>query len=305
MKPIELILNDIIWLRKNRELPNIFDVDMRHLDSLKHYSSVECHIVLYPYSRKVCSSNITFCPFEEYVKDILTQQKSAYVKIPGNFDKCFGLLLGLLIAGIFFWCKPDDLFSIGSIVSIFGAYIIGKELWVDIERFAINISKTWRIRYQEYYYSFRLEKHTTLTHYSRFAKKHRYSKTPLLPEKIDFIEQSNSQTVRLCFNMKDLQSFTDNSGHVLSIHIDPHLVDEFEQDGFMFGVKLSLNTRSFGVMKCLELFQSFHRGTKGALDEHGAWVEDCIFYRRTYLFGRLKMFLKSGLLHQRSIIKYS
>jgi hypothetical protein len=44
----------------------------------------------------------------------------------------------------------------GSIVSIVGR-ISGKELWEDIERFLINLSKTMRSAIKKPYYAFQLE----------------------------------------------------------------------------------------------------------------------------------------------------
>ena len=299
----DILYDDIIRLRKNQELASVYDVEMGHLDDLRRYETLECHIVLYPYSRKVCANNILFYPFEEYVKDILTHQKSAYVRISSNFHKGFGVMLGLLITALFLLWKPEELLSVGSVVSIVGAYIMGKELWEDIERFFINLSKTWRIRYQEPYYAFELEKHTTLTHYSSFAKQHRYGKPTLLPEKMDFIEQSNSQTVRMRFNMADIPSSAESYSHVFSIHVDPDVFAEFEQEGFLFGVKLSLNQRRCGLRRCYELFQSIHKHTHGALDAHGAWIEHAIFYRKTLTCGRLKFFFKQGVIPQKTIIK--
>jgi len=302
-KSVAIPYPDIIRLRKNEEIPNIYDVEMKHLEGLQGYDSIECHTVLYPYSRKISSENIKFYPFEEYVKDILSSQKSAYIPIRSQFNEIFGLLLGAMLIAIFSIFNPASLLSIEAIVSVLGVYFVGKELWDDIERLLINISKTWKIRYRENYYVYQLGKHTTLTHYSRFAKKNRYGKVPLLPEKMDFIEQSNSQTIRMCFNTKDLQSFQDSSGHIFSIHIDPALQQDFEQEGFMFGVKLSFNKHFLGIVKHLELFQSFHKQSKGCLDENGEWVEGGIFYRKTFTLGRLKLFMKSGLLHQETIIE--
>ena len=86
------------------------------------------------------------------------------------------------------------------------------------------------------------------------------------------------------------------------MHLDPELVDDFEQEGFLLGVKLSLNKQFLGFTKRLELFQSLHRQSKGALDEHGLWVDDTVFYRKTLTCGRLKAFLKSGLLSDQTII---
>ena len=298
---------DVIRMRRNEDIPNIYDVEMRHLDELRQYDSVECHIVLYPYSRKLDSENIGVHPYEEYVKDILSFHKSAYASAGSQFNKLFGIMIGLLITAIFFKLKPSDLFSVESIVSVFGAYFVGKEIWDDIERNLIEISKSWRLRYQENYYAYRLEKRTTLTNYSWFAKKQRYGKTPLLPEQMDFIEKSNSQTLRLYFNMNDVGAsgsweLMASSGHLFSLHLDPGLIDELEREGFLFGVKLSLNKQFLGFTKRLELFESLHRDSKGALDEHGLWVDNALFYRRTLSCGRIKAFLKSGMLPNQSII---
>ena len=302
---IEIPYHDFIRFRKNEKLSNIYDVDLRHAEYLQQYDTVECHVVLYPYSREICSQNIKFYPYEEYVKDILSQQKSAYVQLKSQFNKMFGIVLGLVITVIFFLFNPKDLFSVESIVSVIGAYFFGKELWDEIEKILIDISKTWRLRYIENYYAYQLEKHTTLTHYSYFAKKHRYGKASMLPEKIDFIEKSNSQTVRMCFKMKELRKSQETSSHILSIHVDPDLVQEFENQGFMLGIKLSFNKRFLGITKSLELFQSVHNYTKGCLDEAGTWIEGAVFYRKTLTWGRIKGFLKSGLLQHQPIIKHS
>lgn len=301
-QPVTIPYHDMIRLHKNEEIPNVYDVEMKQFEHLQKYDSVECHIVLYPYSRKICSENIKFYPFEEYVKDILSSQKSAYIPIHSQFHEMFGLLMGLILIVIFALFKPTELFSLEAIVSVLGVYFVGKELWDDIERMLIDISKTWRLRYQENYYAYQLGRHTTLTHYSRFAKKNRYGKVSLLPEKMDFITQSNSQTIRMCFVIKDLRSSQDSTGHIFSIHLDPALVQEFEQEGFMFGVKLSFNKDFLGVVRHFELFQSLHKGSKGCLDKNGEWTEGGIFYRKTLTLGRLKLFIKSGLLHQETII---
>ena len=51
---------NMIHLSKNSEIPHIYDVDMNHLDELKQYDSVESHVVLYPYSRKVGANHFKF-----------------------------------------------------------------------------------------------------------------------------------------------------------------------------------------------------------------------------------------------------
>jgi hypothetical protein len=272
-RPGSFPCRNIIHLHKNQAVPNIYDVEMEGFERLKAYDRVECHIVLYPYSRKVSSENIAFYPFEEYVKDVLSQRRSAYAEIQGQFNEIFGLLLGALIAVIFVAFKPQELFSVESIVS-----------------------------YQDSYYRYQLEKHTTLATYSSLAKRRRYGKASLLPEKVDFIKQSNSQTVRMCFNMKDLASFAEPSAHILSIHVDPAVLQDLETEGFMFGVKLSLNRRFLGVQKCFELFQSLDQDSVGCLDQEESWAEGAVFYRRTLTCGRFKYYAHKGLMREESIL---
>ena len=102
MKQRQIPAQDIVRLRKNQTMPDIYDVEIEGIDHLKRYHSIECHIVLYPYSRKISSENISFYPFEEYVKDVLSQQRSAYALQQNRFNEVFGLLLGLAIA-LAFW----------------------------------------------------------------------------------------------------------------------------------------------------------------------------------------------------------
>ncbi|MBN1582648.1 MAG: hypothetical protein JXA89_18200 [Anaerolineae bacterium] len=302
MKQKRIPAQNIVRLRKNQDIPNIYDVEIEGIEYLKRYHSIECHIVLYPYSRKISSEDVSFYPFEEYVKDVLSQQRSAYALQQDRFNEVFGLLLGLVIALAFWIWDRQALLSIESIVSVFAAYTVGKELWDDIDRMLVEVSKQWKLRYRDSYYQYVLEKHTTLTAYSMLAKEKRYGKAPLLPEKIDFIKQSNSQTLRMWFKTQDLMSFRTSSAHVLSIHVEPDLLKDLEDDGFLFGVKLSLNRRFLGITRHLELFQSLNHDAPGCLEEKCGWVSDAVFYRDTFTLGRLKFFAGQGLIHGKTIV---
>jgi hypothetical protein len=321
----DAVLPNTIRLCRNQDLPNRFDVELRAdaahtgrgasvIERLKSYDRIECHVVFYPYSRTICSNDIHFYPFEEYVDDVLSNQRSAYAEIHSSLDQVFGLLLGLFIALAFARFKPQSLLEIEAIVSVFGAYAIGKELWHDIERMLVNVSKNWRLCYQESYYRYRLEKRTTLTHYSHLAKRQRYGKATLLPDKIDFIKQSNSQTLRMCFDTRDLDLPRDLdalpgteagqtlSAHVHSIHVNEGLMDDLLRDGFMFGLKLSYNRRILGITRALEVFQSLNKQSIGCLDDTGKWHEGALFYRNTLTLGRIKLYLNNGLLPGVSIL---
>jgi hypothetical protein len=315
----DAVLPSVIRLRRTKDLPNRFDVELcadaaSDIERLKSYDRVECHVVFYPYSRSICSDDIHFYPFEEYVDDVLSNQRSAYAEIRSSLDQVFGLLLGLFIALAFARFKPQSLLEIEAIVSVFGAYAIGKELWHDIERMLVNVSKNWRLRYQESYYRYRLEKRTTLTYYSYLAKRQRYGKATLLPDKIDFIKQSNSQTLRMCFDTRDLDLPRDLDAlpgakagqtlsiHIHSIHVDEGLMDDLLRDGFMFGVKLSYSRRLLGMTRSLEVFQSLNKQSIGCLDDTGRWNEGALFYRNTLTLGRIKLYLNNGLLPGASIL---
>lgn len=295
---------DMILLRKNKERPYVYDVELEGTDCLRDYSSLECHLVLYPYTRQVSSDEVTFFPFEEYVKDITSHQRSAYTEINNSFSNRFGMLLGILIILIVLRFRPDNLFTVEALVSVLGAYLIGKELWADMEKGLVDLTKRGKLKFQESYYRYQLEKHTTLVRYTQLAKQHRYGMIPQLPGKMDFIRRSNSQTLRMHFDMKDFRFLKDQETHILSMVVKPELLESFEKHGFLFGVKLSFNKRSFGLVRSLELFQSIHKTGKGCLSEAGDWAEGKVFYRKCASFWRLKLYLRSGMVAGKSIVHH-
>jgi hypothetical protein len=304
MKTRTIPYEHIIILKKNSQIDHVYDVELTRCDVLSRYSSIECHAVIYPYSRKMTSDHITFCPFEEYVRDIQSNQRSAYQTLTSQFNKIFGLFLGLIMVLLFHFFHPASLLSIESLLSLLGAYIIGKELWNDIENFLITKTGAWKIKYQAGYYSYKLIRNSTLAVYSRYAKKNRYGKVKLLPEKIDFIQQSNSQTLRLFFKKQDYHSIPGigNTAHLFSIHIDPARADELEKDGYLFGVKVSFNRKFLGITIRRDFFQSYDNNKKGCLTMQGTWCPDSVFFRRSCSFGRIKVYFSSGIIHNASLL---
>ncbi|OWY18930.1 hypothetical protein C7N43_26130 [Sphingobacteriales bacterium UPWRP_1] len=294
----------LVTMRQNDRLPEVFDLELNYLDEVKqYYHSVECHLVLYPYSRKITSEKFQFYPFEEYVRDIATHQRSVYTPVNDKMNKGFGLIFGILIALIFARFKPDDLFSVESIVSVFGAYLLGKDLWTDIDHFLINATKNFKLRYTDSYYFYELVRNTTLTQYSYFARKERYGKQHLLPQKLDFIEHSNSQTVRMLFEVKDWTPVTGASAHIMSIRVSPKHLTTLLQEGFMLGMKMSFNRRNRFTTRHFEVFQSLHRQQPGCIDDNGNWNNHHFFYRQTISAGRLKYFASSGIIQNSPLIE--
>lgn len=272
-------LSNLVRLVKNPEVPYIYDVELQRIPELKSYSSVEVHVVLYPYSRQVRAPDFAFNPYQEYADDVQTRRRSLYIHLPHVANSLFGIFLGILIVLAFLVIKPSEVASLQSIVAILGAYFIGKDLWNDIEGLLVALSHDWRVRYQTSPYAYQIEKNTTLTGYSALAREERYGKASLLSEMMDLIPNANSKTVRMYFDGATLKRFSETTAHILSIRVAPDLIDEFEASGFMFGVKISLNQQRALLRLAHEFFQSGNRGTCGCLDEHGVWVTNAVMER--------------------------
>ncbi len=294
--------DSIIQLIRDEKFSHIYHVQINKIEELKKLSSFECHFILYPYDREINSTHLIFKPYEEYVNELVTDRRSIYHKIVDSANKWFGLTLGGLIVLFFATLQPKSLLSVEAIVSIFGAYTIGKEIWYDLHKMLIKITRNFKLTYFDDYYSYQLEKRTTLARYTNLAKMNRYPSFPILPQKIDFIEQSNSQSLRMFFSKSDLEHVKSNSAHLFSIHIKPKVAEKFERNGFMFGVKLSLNKQAFKVKKSYELFQSINGKLTGSLNDDDEWVNDSIFFRKTYTYGKLKYFKSKGIIKDKFMI---
>ena len=217
------------YLRINHSKEGIYDLELQNINKLRKFSSVECHILIYPFSRKITANDIACNPFEEYAKDIKEGYGSIYSKVSFIFNKILGLIMSALIFLAFLIFAPSAFLSIDSVVAIFAAYIIGKELGNDLEMLLVKISNKKRLQFYNDYFIYQLEALTTLTKYSQYAKRYRYGKESILPTKMDFDKRSNSQIVRLNFKREDLGK-ADNA-HILSIRVSDKLIREFEKEG--------------------------------------------------------------------------
>jgi len=304
MKLSEINTDEIIYFRKNKKYKNIYDILLTNNEQIRKLDSFEAHFVLYPFDRKISSEEFKFNPFEEYVKDIISEHRSVYVPIADNSKRMFGFFLGLIITIAFAVFRPEILISVESIVSIFAAYTFGKEFWDDLQKGLVRMSKNWKFSYIENYYLYNIERKTTLTKYSNLARKMRLDFTAVLPSKFDFIWQSNSQTLRLKFYASDFENIPKDRTHLFSIQIkDDAMVQDFEQSGFLFGIKLSFNKFALGFKKSYEVFQSLKSSEFGCLSNENEWINDAVFFRKTISFKRLKYFKQKGLLANKKIIK--
>lgn len=285
----DTMIQNIFSLTQNSQYPEIWDVRMHQLPPITQFDSFECHFVIYPYNREIGADDLTIHPFQEYVEDILDNQKSLYTPIHDATDRQFGLTLSLLVMGFVMLIGGNTPFSVEALVSLIGAYIAGKELWIDIERYLLKITKSTRLRYFKGYYAYQFERNTTFTQYSVLARRNRYTHTALVPEQIDYIEQSNSKTVRMYYKTEDIPANTQHA-HVFSYHIPPEVAQKIVSDGFLWGVKISLNKDTFWGSQHTEWYQSLDNGEAGCLDMMGKWHKDAVFQRKTLTFSKWKFY---------------
>ncbi|MFC1640912.1 hypothetical protein ACFL2D_02575 [Patescibacteria group bacterium] len=302
MKKDPQLMKDVIHIKKGHDLIDLYDIDIRRLAKVKGFNFLECHVTIYPFSRKIGADNIRMNPYEEYANDIRKERESVYDKLTSPLPKLFGMSLGIIIF-LFFVIFAETIIKIETIVSVFGIYLVGKEVWNDLERFLVNTTKSWRLRFIKNYYAYELRKHTTLTNYAHFAKRRRYNRTHVLAEKMNFLKQSNSLTCRMLFRFKDLQNFSDTTAHILSTRVDKELIKEFERAGYLVGLKINFIKKIGLFQKNYEIFQSIAKNERGALDEKGDWFPDSVMYRQTYSLGRIKYFHKTGIIPQVELIK--
>ncbi|MFH1307358.1 MAG: hypothetical protein ABIH72_00720 [archaeon] len=287
------------YFRVKKSQKGTYDIELQNINELRKFSSIESHILVYPLSRNINADHILCNPFEEYVQDIKEGEDSVYSKISLSFNKVLGLVMGIIIL-LFFWMfAPEAFLSIDSVVAIFAAYIIGKELGQDLEMFLVNISSNWRLQFYKNYFNYKLERATTLTNYTRYAKRYRYGMESILPISMGFDKRSNSQIVRLKFKRKDLGDR--NNIHILSIKVLDKVVNEFEKEGYIIGFKLCLNNRKIFFTKSIEIFQAINKNIIGCLDGADKVLKDFIFFRKVIKISRIKFNSRTGIRKDRII----
>lgn len=286
----------------SKDLPNVWDVTLQGLHLFDGFEQLEVHVVVYPYARNIRADDYGLYPYAEYAKDLSDNRKSAYKDISKKSGKQFGLLLGVFISLVFLVLKPTDLQSVESIVSVLGAYFIGKDIWGDLRTILVNWTKGWRFRFVEPYYSYQLEKHTTLQQYSSLARKKRYRTSHIAPMWMDYIELSHSHTVRLCFDEAELRLFDGEPNHLMSLRMKSRKLELMKEKGYLLGLKVSANKRVGLVWSCTEVFQSFDSGQLGCLDEAQVWHNDAVYCRKTSRLGSFKYFHRTFLLADKQML---
>lgn len=255
-------------------------IDVFLEDQSSNSDFVDVLATFYPYNLETDADNFKILPYEEYVNEVSNKKRSAYRAILPFFDKLFGIVLAFLLSFIFFLIDPELLISVEAVVSLLGLYLVGKELWVDLDDLLISVTRSWKLKWrsQEYYY--KRNYFGTIQGFWQFARDTRNQSSFLLADVFDFISQSNSKTVELRFDNKKLHKKT----KVLSF--------ESQNQNGLLGFKVSVGKRVLpGVTQRTEYFQSIQNNEIGTVI-NGVWEKDQVLVKHTYLIGRLKYYVK-------------
>jgi len=285
----------VLQIRPNAEHSEILDV-LLVAPATPSSEALELSLLFYPYARTLDASAFSLSPFEEYARDVGQGRRSLYAALGTIGDNVFGVLLGAAIALVFVVWKPTDIASVQSVVSIFAAYAIGKEIWNDVDRALVGATAGRRLRWVDQEYFFVREHFSTMQRMWQRARVHKYQQAHVLPTRFDFVTQSSSKLVELCLTAQDL-AHRDGEGaavgasHLASIQIKPEHLAELHAGGFMIGVKIAVVQKIAGLVWARdEYFQSLDRGELGALDDAGVWHAGAALKRRTLQIGRVKWY---------------
>jgi len=284
MEPIEKIF-------KLKSSLYSYYLDLENLDLLKTYNSLDLTIILYPFNKNINSKSFKFLPYEEYVKDLTEKKNTIYYSIVNYANVFFGIGAGVFVLLLYIFSNSQDFFNLQSNITALTAYGLAKELWKFVENLLINITYNLKLSFQEIQYSFRLRKQTTISKFSNLAKEKRYGTSVILPFKLDLIEESNSETLKIKFTRSQLKSVRDDNIQILEIKpIDENTFNQLKE-GFMLAVKVSLNNRFLFIFnKTIEYFQAINNKEKGTIGEDGYFIKDTVRKKSVLNLGRFKYY---------------
>lgn len=294
-------LEKIISFNRNG-VANSFFLSASKKEILKKFSSIEIAFTLYPYSKEINANNFSILPYEEYVEDVSQNTRSNYTKADEYGSKIFGILLSLIIIFVFWRIDKNLLASVEAIVSIIGAYAVGKELWQDIDKTLVNLSKNSKLRWLSLSYYYTKQDFGTIQQFWRRARVKRMGLNTLLASQMDFITHSNSKTIELYFSKSDLGRLNDTTGLLLDIEVENSKVKEFVDKKFMVSFKIILSKNLFFFKQNIEIFQAIDSNSLGTIDGKGNWIENASLVRKTFSIGRLKFYMKEHIAGDLQII---
>jgi hypothetical protein len=293
----------LLSVSKNRQHSNIYDVSLTAVDFVRDYSELEISFYLYPYSRKVSTSNFQILPYEDYAHDVSSNRRSTYKLIKYQADKLFGIVLGLIIILVLSALGSRNFNDAESIVAILATYAIGKELFVDFDNFFINLTKAWRTKWLGVSYSYQREDFGTVQRFWKIARNKRNQLPYILPRQFEYISHSNSKTIDMIFSQSDLKALQGPSSGIASIEVD-EIAQQHLTNQFMFGVKITLVAKYLFWKRNTEIFQAIDAGQVGTVTANGSWATDQALVRSTFRVGRLKYYRDLSLIENLDIIDF-
>jgi len=270
-------------------------------DKLAGFSEFGLTFSVYPYAKTINAADFKILPYEEYTKDLLTGKRSSYRQIPAVAREIFGIILGVIIALVFLVFRPAELISIQSIVSILGAYTIGKDIWGDLEVVLIDITRNWFFNWREPEFPYRRENFGTIQKFWELARYERNQIQVLLPNRLDYISNAHSKTAELLFNRHELQPHVQANSRfqVASVNFAPEAKQALMEQGMQLVFKVTLMKRFiFGELQ-YEFFQALDTKKRqvGAVSAvSSSWLPKAALHRLTWNYGRIKIYLNSRIL---------
>jgi hypothetical protein len=277
-------INDCFKVEISREGEiNLF---LQKLPELRRFHSVECALSVYPLIPALTAEDFEVAPYEDYVDELVAGRRSTYVLVKNATDKFFGVLVGLVIAGVFLWLAPQLLFSVEAVVAVMGAYAIGKEAWTDIDDALAGFTKhrAWRWAEQDFFYV--REDFGSLQRFWQYARQERYGFRLTLPTMIDVIGHSNSKTVEMLFTADDLSSAQQRQVRIASILLKPTVKEKVTLKQLMIVFKLTLRKRALFGFSVVETYQALVAGKGGTVDASDTWHSQAMLQKPLREFGK-------------------
>jgi len=279
-----------ISIKQSKNYANSFEIILNKIDLFKKFSSADVTLFMYPYSKELNADSFTIYPYEEYVKDVNSGRRSMYRELGNIGDNIFGIFLGIAISLIFWRFNRTELFSIESVVSIFAAYTIGKEFWMDLDNGLTSLTQKWKFSWRDKTYFYIKQDFGTIQRFWKLARLNKYKIDTVLAYQLDFMIYSNSKTVELFFEKKDFKSIVGDSTNLVSIGFNDKDQSILKKDNYMFGTKLIVTKNRIFWKSNIEIFQAVSKGEIGTLDNNENWKKNLALVRRTKNIGRLKWY---------------
>lgn len=292
-------MSDTFLIKRNKTDQTVLDLYL-DIDSCNKLSELKVKFLFYPFSREMKAEDYYIFPYEEYVNDINKGKRSSYSNQTSKQGMLFGLVLGILICFIVYLYKPSDLLSVESIVSIIGAFLLGKELWPDINDFLSNLTHKLPVSWRNYFYPYKRQKQDSLNKYSVLARENRYQDTSIYPDYFDYIEHSNSKRVDLYF--KDLTCFhEEDKVRIASMHFPHETVDQITSSNYMSAVRFIKIKKFLFFRTETHYFQGMKNGKIGEITNNEKWQNGLISEQRYLCLGKFSLLIKRTSLKDKFI----